>query len=483
MAAIETSRLLVHKTGSPPIQWIPRGPGSTAERGPKCVKFGYPTLSYMGILPAVVVVQRTMARPVKGTTTLLFGSLLALSSALGGCTMETGSSSSDITDVPHTPVEGQSISNCWLYAEASWLESMHLAATGEAFDASQSYWSYWHWFNQINEYMVDVVVTPGGSQPEAHGLVHAYGLMAESAFVPEDAAGEVSERQSEALRRINEELTSGRLADPSARADAALIRDVLDDVWGLSDVVRVQLDQVFGPDGYNMLGEEGVSTEGTGIIAPQQFAVRYTERVSDPDVATVKDTNLVTAISEWRSAGYPSSLSDSDLAQQQRDHQIRVQRALHDAQPVIIVWNVDFNAMDSGTGELPGSFNLTTLEAVGSGRQGAHTTVLEDYEAVTLEFGLLEAGVTLDANQPNDQAKLAALLEPTTQVRFYRIKNSWGAVGAEATSAPGFPGYHDLYLDYLNGPIAWCPSVDPKTPQSCTGTTVPLNAVILPPGY
>jgi len=50
--------------------------------------------------------------------------------------------------------------------------------------------------------------------------------------------------------------------------------------------------------------------------------------------------------------------------------------------------------------------------------------------------------------------------------------------------AAGFPGYHDLYMDYLNGPIDWCPSVEgSKNDTNCTGTTVPLNDVMLPPGY
>jgi hypothetical protein len=161
-----------------------------------------------------------------------------------------------------------------------------------------------------------------------------------------------------------------------------------------------------------------------------------------------------------------------------------VQRALHDAQPVIIVWDVDFNAMESGPGELQGSFNRTTLnEAGGPGQQGGHTTVLEDYQAVTAEYGLLAAGDTLDPDDPGDQAKLAALLEPSTEIRFFRIKNSWGALRDDRSSAPGFPGYHDLYLDYLDGPIPWCPSVGAKSAETCTYTTVPLISLMLPPGY
>jgi hypothetical protein len=410
------------------------------------------------------------------------GALLT-SAALVGCSADVGQSSDDITDVPHTAVERQSISNCWLYAEASWIESMHLAATGEAFDASQSYWSYWHWFNQIHEYMGDTPVTPGGSTAEANGVVLAYGLMPEAAFVPEDAAGEMSTRQSDALRKINEELSRGRLSDPAARGDATLVRQVLDDAWGLSPEVRGLLDRVFGADGYDSLLDEGVSTDGTPIISPRDFQVQYTERVSDPSTSAVKRTDLATAMSEWRSASYPRG-GEADLQHQRRAFQIRVQRALHDAQPVVIVWDVDFNAMESGPGELQGSFNLTTLQAAGGpGSQGGHTTVLEDYQAITVDYGLLAAGETLDPNDPTDRDKLEALLEPSTEVVFFRIKNSWGALRDDRSSAPGFPGYHDLYLDYLDGPIPWCPKAASKSAETCTGTTVPLISVMLPPGY
>ncbi len=111
-------------------------------------------------------------------------------------------------------------------------------------------------------------------------------------------------------------------------------------------------------------------------------------------------------------------------------------------------------------------------------------TVLEDYEATTKEFGLLKAGVTLDPNNANDAKKLAAALLPTTTVKFWRIKNSWGALRDDRASAPGFPGYHDLYMDYLNGPISWCPDApEPKTSDKCKSTEAPFENVVLPPGY
>ena len=111
-------------------------------------------------------------------------------------------------------------------------------------------------------------------------------------------------------------------------------------------------------------------------------------------------------------------------------------------------------------------------------------TVLEDYDAVTEQYGELKAGVTLDPSNPDDQAKLEAALLPSTVIKFFRIKNSWGAFRDDRSSAPGFPGYHDLYMDYMNGPITWCPDVEgAKTPENCKGQARPFRAVVLPPGY
>jgi hypothetical protein len=111
-------------------------------------------------------------------------------------------------------------------------------------------------------------------------------------------------------------------------------------------------------------------------------------------------------------------------------------------------------------------------------------TVLEDYEATTEDFGVLEAGVTLDPERPEDAEKLLAALDLSTEIKFWRIKNSWGAFRDDRASAPGFPGYHDLYQTYLDGPISWCPNVEgDKTDENCWGTTTPWKNVVLPPGY
>ncbi|WP_394824769.1 hypothetical protein [Pendulispora albinea] len=389
---------------------------------------------------------------------------------------QAGSSSGSIVDVPHTAVERQSIGNCWLYAEASWIESMHLSATGERFDTSQSYWTYWHWFDQIVDGSASQVRT-GGNEAIADRIVARRGLVRAADFVSTDTNGEMSAQQKLALDTVNAELSRGRLATRSARANRTLVRRVLDEAWALTSPTRDWLDGAFGADAARPLGN-GANLAGTPVVSPGAFLVRYTERVTDSNRGTVKDTALSSAMGEWSTVYYPSGSTD------RRNFLIRVQRALHDRQPVILTWNVDFNALESGDGPRRGAFDMTTLRASGRpGSQGGHMVVLEDYQASTQSFGVLAAGVTLDPNDAGDRAKLDAALLPSTQIQFLRIKNSWGTARADRGTVPGFPGYHDLYMDYLNGPIAWCPDVDNPSAWNCRGSIVPLNYVVLPPGY
>lgn len=406
---------------------------------------------------------------------LLAASLLAFAPLLG-CS-DTGSDTSDITDVEHTDVERQSIGNCWLYATASWVESMHLSATGDAFDSSQSYWTYWHWYDQIPNTTGKEIET-GGSELVSFQIIRERGLIQEADFIKEDSVSEMSDRQRNALNKVNEELASGRLKTSENRSNRKLVRQVLDEAWGLTPEVRARLTKAFGATGKRTY-LTSATAKGTKIIRAKDFKVQYTERVTDPDVATVKKTSLKVALDEWSSESY------SWFGAERRQFQIRMQRALHDRQPVIISWLVDFNAMESQPGDRQGSFNLQTLKnSKRPGHQGGHMTVLEDYQAKTDEFGLLKAGVTLDPSVPADKAKLDAALLTSSSVAFWRIKNSWGAFRDDRASAPGFPGYHDLYQSYLDGPIAWCPDAEePKSKESCISQQQPFTGVVFPPGY
>lgn len=428
-----------------------------------------------------------------GPLALAFACAAAPACALQPTSDEDGSEVSEdaITDVPQSVVERQAIGNCWIYAHASWLESMNLKATGKEFDSSQTYVTYWHWFEQVVNGEIDgeKEISTGGWFRTANYLVTTYGVAAEKDFAPSDADAEMSTVQKNALTKVNQELSTGRLATDSARRDRKLVRQVLDEAFGLSPAVRAQLDKVFGKTVARNLttksrttGKLLASTANTFVIRASSFKTAYTRWDATAKKSVPVSTTLDVAAKEWREVSYPTWTSG------RRDVQIRLQRALHDAQPVPLSWFVDFNALSSSasSGSPQGSFTKALLDKSGPGRQGGHMTVFEDYE-VTLPSGeVLAAGTTLDASKPADKAKLDAALSPSAKIRFYRIKNSWGAARLDRGFVPGMGGYHDLYADYIDGPLKSCTETENEKPlaeRGCTSSTPGLRAVYLPPGY
>ncbi len=387
-----------------------------------------------------------------------------------------------LVDVSHTPVEDQSIGNCWIYAKASWTESMHLRATGESFDVSQSYWTYWDWFDKItsgsSSYLetkkdsagkTTVSVSTGGSWDVSNNLIRKYGVVSEVDFAPDDAVTEMSYVQELAEEAINASLTSGVLSTSSARKNKKLVRSELNNAFMLSATVVASMNQVFGESTERNFSQTSApSTSGTPFINAKAFQVAY-PRLSKSTVSETK-TTLSEAMNSWVSVSYPSSTSS------RRALQIRAQKALHASAPVAISWKVDFNALDRiSTSPTYGSFNMKTLLGKGTvGSQGSHQTVLEDYEVKLPDGTTLEAGITLDPVA--DKSKFDSALLTTSEIVFLRTKNSWGST---YYPTEGKAGYHDLYMDYLNGPIDWCNS----DRSSCTTKTTPLTAFVLPPGF
>jgi hypothetical protein len=404
---------------------------------------------------------------------LTLGSALAIGCAAPSDHVPIASGSDDIVDVPQTDVERQSIGSSWIYAHASWVGSMHEAATGESFDVSQSYWTYWHWFDQISAGSAGQIST-GGNWQTANGIVRKYGLAPQHSFILADTTTDVSARQASALAAVNESLANGALKTTAARRDKALVRKELDRVWALSADVTATLDRVFGADvsrTFNSLASHA-DASGTDIQRADDFAVSYP---SAPGTVPVP-RRLSQAMSEWRQVYYTGV--------DRRAFQQRVQRALHDAQPVLITWFVDFNALESRDNALRGSFNMATLNELGPGQQGGHMTVIDAYQAKLADGRVLAAGTTLDPSKPEDKMLLDSALLPSTEVELFRVKSSWGTDRPERAFSPGMPGYADLHLDYLDGPVKKCVERNGTTDtSSCPSTTVPLQNVVLPPGY
>jgi hypothetical protein len=366
-------------------------------------------------------------------------------------------SGEEIVDVENSAVKRQSIGNCWLYATASWAESINKSATGVEMNMSESYWTYWHWYEQIVAGRAANEISTGGHFSTATSIIRKYGVMLEKDFIPSESEAEMSARQASALAAINTSIKSGALKTSSARANKQLVRKELDKAWGLSRSVVAQLDQ--------FVNSGSGATFTTNLVKrASSIPVQYSRGPgSEPGKPTLKRATLYTATTEWRLAQYPWT------ATERRNFQKRFQKALHDRQPVVMSWFVDFNALDE-----EGRFFAPPATP---GRQGGHMVVMEDYQINNVPgFGTLAAGVA-----ETRSAALTAALDSRAAIEFIRVKNSWGSYRPDRAFA--LPGFHDLYMKYLNGPVRQCEEKDGVTdPNNCYDDQA-FNDVVLPPGY
>ncbi|MBX3187527.1 MAG: hypothetical protein KF819_10955 [Labilithrix sp.] len=413
----------------------------------------------------------------------LLALLLAAGASLaGGCAVaadegddEFEASTDAITDVNHSSVKRQSIGNCWLYATASWAESLNKSATrGNAeMNMSESYWTYWHWFDQIANGSASREISTGGWYATAAEIINRYGIVAEGSFIPSEANDEMSLRQKTALDKINASIKSGALSTPEARRDRALVRRELDTAWELSSNVRSQITRVFGASVSRTLDRSTVSTSFTSIRRASSIRVELRDpQTRQPVTATLQDALGTRTTSwgpregrfAWQMTSYPTS------AAARRNTLIRVQKAMHDRQPVIMSWFVDFNALDP-----QGRFAAPPATP---GRQGGHMVVVEDYQINDVPgFGTLKVGQL----ETRPEA-LEAALSPAAKIELIRVKNSWGSFRPDRQFV--LPGYHDLYMKYLDGPVKRCSeNADGTTNTNNCYDDTPLNDFVLPPGY
>jgi hypothetical protein len=424
----------------------------------------------------------------KTSRLMAMASLFALAVAPAGCATESASGDEaaqggdeeaatvdDITSVDHSKVKRQSIGNCWFYATTSWVEALNkgtFTANEPELNLSESYGTYWHWFEQIGN-RGGTEISTGGSWGTAVGLIERYGMMPEGAFIPEESEAEMSGRQASALAAVNKELKEGVLKDPAARRDRKKVREVLDKAWGLNDSVKATLNTVFGAGVERTLDRAYRSRKPAGgILRPRDIAVR----LKNPTTGQFEKGTLQDAIgtgSTWsRSGKYAWNEVDFPFqASQRRAFYTRIQKALHDRQPVVVSWKVDFNALTAQS-----VFDLAALETKGPGRQGGHMTVMHDYQAKLGDGRVLKAGEQASAED------LARALDPSTRIEFIRVKNSWGASRPDRWSFAALPGYHDLTTAYLEGPI-WDCAEGVTDRNQCSKSAVPLWDVVLPPGY
>lgn len=411
--------------------------------------------------------------------------LAACSSTAGGdddnaVNGEDGSSKDDITQVNQSKVKRQSIGNCWLYATTSWLEALNKAATGQEQNTSESWLTYWHWFDQIANGGASESISTGGSYGTAADLIARYGIVNESDFIAAEANSEMSNRQKSALDAVNLSLKSGALKDPNVRRDRKKVRAELDRAWGLDAAIKTRIDNVFGADVSRTLDRSSSANNAAAankVIRAKDFKAR----LKDPETNQFVTGTLADAIGKGNGFWSPrtgkfafNEVSYPWSGTERRAFWKRVQKALHDEVPVITSWKVDFNALTRDS-----RFSKDVLDQLGPGRQGGHMTVMHDYQAEVPGIGLLKAGEQATREQ------MEAALQEGTKIQFVRVKNSWGGIRPDRWDNAVLPGYHDLEMSYIDGPIKECREDENgnTNPNECPSEVTPLWDVVLPPGY
>jgi hypothetical protein len=369
--------------------------------------------------------------------------VISLASQFVSCGSPTNSSSDIlVSSVQHTAAKRQSIGNCWIYAQATWLESLTLSNTGEKLNVSESYWTYWHWYNDlVNSSMTEI--QPGGTWTESSQIVVAHGWLEEKDFIYDEAGEEMSNRQKSALEHMNTQLkTGGRLATRASRTPKN---------------IRAELDKAFGV-----------------VMADAQKKAR---KASETFVGKRSDNTKISLVDalrggvndRWELVDFPQIYGKNTRAtpsQEASRKKIlrRVMKALNDRKPVVMSLMIDFNALDI----TDQTFKEAKIKVNGgSGRQGGHMLVLHDY-AVKDVPGV---GVIPEGDQPNDM-KLKAL---EGQITMLKAKNSWGTNRPDRGLTDGFTRFE---ANYLMNQLEW------KNEASTSSTFyTTLSEFVLPPGY
>jgi hypothetical protein len=388
----------------------------------------------------------------------------------------------EIANVNQSAVKRQTIGNCWIYATVGWAESLHKARTNQEVNLSESYVTFWDWFEKItsgsgvsertetqgNRTVTTRTIQTGGSWQLAVGIIKRRGLMREADFIPEEATSESSARQSAAQTAINAALADGgELATREARRDGAVVLRVLTRAWGLNPTVSAMITQVFGTKGEKRF--DGSSNRASHLRTPIVRALDLSIRTVSRDRTTGAVRQAEGNLSEvmpggrlgWTAVDYPGTWNTSGRPEAMR----RMLRALNQNQPVVVSWLVDFNALDAN-----GAFKMEQLQSAGRpGRQGGHLTVLHDYQVRLADGRVLSVGQ--NASMQDREAALNGTVE------FLRVKNSWGVSRSDRASVAG---YYDLFLNYLHGPINW---VNESNPTGPTTPYAPLNEMVIPQGF
>jgi hypothetical protein len=370
---------------------------------------------------------------------------IGLGMASSGCDRQTPQAKLDVSDVEHSTVKRQSIGNCWLYATASWAESLHLSATGEVANLSETYWTYWDWYSKIIG-SSDKKIETGGSWELASIIIRKHGYMLEGEFIPTEAEEQMSEVQRSAEWAINEELSNGSLKVPSHRT---------------AKNVKAALNAAFKVD---------IDALASKIHSAKEL---QTSREVNGKRFSLAD-EIDGGAHGWQSIWYPTiygegKTPDDRTAQLRKKALRRVLKAVNVKTPVIMSSMVEFAALNR---ENNATFEFDLYLKNGSSYgQGGHLIVLEDYVVDNVpNVGRIGEG------DVSDELKEAAL---DGDVQYLVVKNSWGTNRPDRGLSDGYTRFE---MKFLNLPLPFdIPHGESDISKGFWRSA--LSGFILPPEY
>jgi hypothetical protein len=398
---------------------------------------------------------------------VLFGGIVA--SACASEAASDASRSDDVSTVKDTRPKEQTIGNCWIYATLGWVESMELAHSGTSLDLSESYLTYLHAFTRIttDEFVFDVRGdwNTGDFFGEGAELVARYGLMDQSAFVSAEKDVDRSTRQEAANAVIIAALkTGGELSTKEARRDPRKVRAVLDRAWALPSEISETMTRTFGPD-LSKTRAKGATLPAKGFHDPAKMIVakakdghEITLDEAMGELDPMRETSSVRDRKERRGP-YAWQRVEMEDAGARDGAVLRLKKTLNAGYSVPIDWYPAWDSMREGDG---------SFHAPVRGEGGWHASLVSDYEIDVPGHGVLPAGTPV-----TDPALLEKTLAKDAEVKFLRLKNSWGReIGPLAAR-----GYTDAMWDYLTW--EWeRPRIDYDEKKE---TGIGVAAFVLPP--
>ncbi len=425
-------------------------------------------------------------------------SLISLT-LFSACGINEPSSDTKVTKVNAYRTERQTIGNCWIYAQASWLESI-IEREEERVNISESYWTYMDWSDTLyNARTVDDVATfeevdgkktasfgTGGRFETSRSIIQRYGYLEEVEFNPSEQNLDHSPLQKRAVDKIQADLLDPNsevaklIALPRTTATKAekteKIRQYLDKIFEIQPAL--DQEQALLPEKVQEAVEVGKSKR-TALIDKAIKKMRATEVYIDKDRS--KTQSVSSYLNEWVLYGFdgPSTLNGvytEAMKAEQKAVFKNVMLALNDHVPVLMAFQVHFNALEKNFEEGRGGFTFEELTRNPSDDPhdiGGHMIMLSDYSSSVQSEGAdgEPAGVKTfgygNLKDPEEKAKAA-----NGDVISFVAKNSWGFWRPERGM---FEGKTELLVDYLLNPAKQTVTEDGEVSPSLSYFVIPKS--------